>query len=57
MIRIIRELEAQGMTEQQAANLAVRIGDKPEKDGEGNVVVRDEHGNELARVKLKEFRN
>jgi hypothetical protein len=39
-----------GLTEERAQELLARVGDTPELGEDGRVVVRDEHGREIARL-------
>jgi len=54
--QLTQEIMAQGYDEATASEYAALIGDLPLTDEKGNVVVRDERGRELARLKpLKMF--
>jgi len=48
---LVAEIMAQGFDENTAAYYAARIGDIPIIDAQGNVVVQDESGHTIARLK------
>jgi hypothetical protein len=52
---LVDEIMALGYGEETAADYAARIGDTPELAEDGRIVVRDDAGNEVARLKLKFF--
>lgn len=53
--RLVTEVMAQGYSEETAAYFAQLIGDTPEVDEQGRVVVRGQAHTELARLALRFF--
>jgi hypothetical protein len=53
-VKLVREIHALGYDAKTAAHFARLIGDKPERDAGGRIIVK-EHGRELARLTLKFF--
>ena len=53
--KLAREIMALGYDEETASHYAALIGDTPAVDDAGQVVVLDEHGQELARLALNFF--
>jgi hypothetical protein len=51
LAELARQIMAQGFDERTAGLYAALIGDTPLSDGQGNLVIRDIHGRELARIK------
>jgi len=49
---LIRDIQKLGFDEQTAGDYAVAIGDTPELDDQGLVVVRSDDGSVLARLAL-----
>ena len=52
---LVDEIKLHGYDEETACGFAARIGDTPELDAQGNVLVRDKAGKLLATLKLKFF--
>ena len=52
--RLVTAIERLGFDEETAAHYAARIGDTPCLDESGLVVVTDETGRELARLRLED---
>jgi hypothetical protein len=48
---LMREIMKQGFDPETASNYAVRISDKPRIDIDGSIIVSDDHGREMARLK------
>jgi predicted ribosome quality control (RQC) complex YloA/Tae2 family protein len=53
--KFVDEIMAQGYTEDQASEFASLIGDTPEIDEHGNVIVTDEQGQIIATLKPLKF--
>ena len=53
--RIVAAIQAQGYDEATAGHYAALIGDTPRLDADGNILVIDETGKEIARVKRWKF--
>jgi hypothetical protein len=51
LAELARQIMAQGYDLQKAALYAALIGDLPIADGKGNLIVRDERGREIDRIK------
>jgi len=54
-LALVSEIERQGYDHGTAVNYAVQIGDTPEVDDAGNVMVRDEGGSVIASLRLLSF--
>jgi hypothetical protein len=51
LTELTRQIMEQGYDRKTAGLYAAMIGDLPISDGHGKIVVQDEHGRELARIK------
>jgi hypothetical protein len=55
LTKLTHEIMKQGFDVETASAYALRIGDVPRMDKDGNFIVLDDRGNELTRVKPLEF--